>query len=177
MVIGPTGFGAFAAGGPGSAGGGDRGGAGGFRATPGAAAGGAPGATGGAVNPAAGFADRFARFLPDPIAAIQQNAVLVHLTDAQSAQLDTISKRFVASRDSLAAIVRAEIQRAGANPDPAVLFSSLRPKIEEGRRQSDLALQAAKGILTPDQWAQLPPDVREPPRGVGPGGAGRRPAQ
>ena len=181
MVIGPTGFGAFAAGGPGGGGGfgGDRGGAGGFRGAPATGATGAPGAagaTGGAPNPATGFADRFARFLPDPIAGIQQNAVLIHLTDAQSAQLDTVSKRFVATRDSLAEVVRTEIQHAGANPDPAVLFSTLRPKIEEGRKQSDLALQAAKAILTPDQWVQLPADVREPPRGFGGGpGAGRRP--
>ena len=181
MVIGPSGFGGFAGGGPGGGFGGDRGGAGGFRggdrAGPAAAAPGAGAPAGGAPNPAAGFADRFARFLPDPIAGIQQNAVLVHLTEAQSAQLDTISQRFVASRDSLSAIVRAEIQRAGANPDPAVLFSSLRPKIEEGRKLSDAALQAAKGVLTPDQWNQLPADVREPPRGFGGGPGGRRPAQ
>jgi len=83
MVIGPTGFAAFGGGGPGGGGGGDRGGAGGFRtgdravggaATPGpAGTAGAPGAT----SPAAGFADRFARFLPDPIAAIQQGGRLL----------------------------------------------------------------------------------------------------
>jgi carboxypeptidase family protein len=177
MVIGPTGPAAFGAGGPGG-GGFDRGGAGGgFRlgapATPGAAP--AAGVASGAP-PANPFEERFARMMPDPIAGIQSSAVLVHLTDDQSARLDTISQKFVASRDSLAKIIREEITRAGPNPDPAVLFTGLRPKLEEGRKLSEAALQQAKAVLTPEQWAQLPAEVREPPRGFGPGqGGGRRP--
>ena len=182
-VIGPTGPAAFFAGGPG--GGGFRGGeGGGFRGgAPGAVPGGGPGAApgaapgaGGAANPMEAFAERFGRMLPDPIAAIQEKAVLVHLTEAQSAQLDSISRRFTAARDSLAGVIRDEIQRAGPNPDPAVLFSGIRPKIEAGRRLTESALQEARGVLTPAQWEQLPPEVREPPRGFGPGqGGGRRP--
>ena len=115
--------------------------------------------------------------MPDPIVAIQGQAVLVHLTDDQSAKLDSISKRFVAARDSIAGVIRDEITRAGPNPDPAVLFTGLRPKMEAGRKLSDAALEEAKGVLTPEQWAQLPAEVREPPRGFGPGQGGRRPGQ
>ena len=178
-VIGPTGPAAFFAGGPGGAG---RDGGGGFRVgAPGAAAPGAtPGAaagTGGAANPLAAFADRFARLMPDPIAAIQEKAVLVHLTEDQSARLDSISRRFVTARDSLSGVIREDIQRAGPNPDPAVLFSGIRPKMEAGRHLSEAALEEARGVLTPEQWAQLPPEVKEPPRGFGPGPGGRRPGQ
>lgn len=181
MVIGPTGPAAFGAGGPGGGGigGGDRGGAGGFRVgtpAPGAAPVAQPGASG-AANPTGGFEERFSRMMPDPIAAIQAKAVLVHLTDAQSTRLDSISRRFVASRDSLGTIIRGEIQRAGPNPDPAVLFSGLRGKIDEGRKLSEAALQQARAVLTPEQWAQLPADVKEPPRGFRPGQGGRRPGQ
>ncbi len=184
MVLGPTGLAAFGAGGPGGGGGfrGDGGGGAGLRGvapagTPGAAGAAAAPGTGGAASPAASFADRFARFMPDPIAAIQEKAVLVHLTDGQSAKLDSISKRFVAARDSIAGVIRDEITRAGPNPDPAVLFTGLRPKMEAGRKLSDAALAEAKAVLTPEQWAQLPVEVREPPRGFGPGQGGRRPGQ
>ncbi|MBW8772521.1 MAG: TonB-dependent receptor, partial [Gemmatimonadetes bacterium] len=99
ILLGPTGLAAFGAGGPGGGGfRGDGGGAGFRGAAPAGTAGpsgttGVPGTTT-AQSPAAAFADRFARFMPDPITAIQQNAVLVHLTDDQSARLDSISKRF-----------------------------------------------------------------------------------
>ena len=140
----------------------------------------APGATpgtAGAANPLEAFAERFARLMPDPIVAIQEKAVLVHLTEPQSAQLDSISRRFVAARDSIAGLIREEITRAGPNPDPAVLFSGIRPKMEAGRRLTETALQEARKVLTPEQWEQLPPEVKEPPRGFGPGQGGRRPAQ
>ena len=178
VVLGPTGFAAFGAGGPGGGGFGGGPGAGGFGGarTPGAPAAGAAGAAGatgsGAANPADGFAERFTRTMPDPVTAIQANAVLIHLTDDQSARLDTISKRFAASRDSLGALIREEIQKAGPNPDPATLFSGLRGKLEEGRKLSEAALQAAKGVLTEEQWNQLPAEAKEIRRGFGPGGAG-----
>jgi hypothetical protein len=180
VVLGPTGLAAFGGGGQGGGGlRGEGGGGAGFRAAGPAGTSGATGApTNGTVqSPATSFADRFARFMPDPIAAIQQSAVLVHLTDDQSAKLDSISKRFIASRDSIAAVIRDEITHAGPNPDPAVLFTGLRPRMEAGRKLSDSALEEAKGVLTAEQWAQLPVEVREPPRGFGPGQGGRRPGQ
>jgi len=38
-------------------------------------------------------------------------------------------------------------------------------------------MQEARTVLTPAQWEQLPPEVKEPPRGLGPGQGARRPGQ
>jgi hypothetical protein len=173
MVLGPTGPAAFGVGGPG---GGGRDGGGGFRmGAPAPTAGGAPSAAGQPTNPFAAFDERFARMVPDPVATIQSHAVLIHLTEEQSARLDSISVRFVAARDSIGKVIRDEIQRAGPNPDPAVLFTGLRGKFEDGRKLSEGAIAEARAVLTAEQWTQLPAEAKEPPRGFGPGGGQRRP--
>src|SRR5207302_11201056 len=71
--------------------------------------------------------------------------------------------------DSLDAAIRvvsdslqAESRRAGGRADPTALYDRLRLKLAEGRRLIRHALEAAQGVLTPDQWARLPDAVKTP---------------
>jgi hypothetical protein len=64
----------------------------------------------------------------------------------------------------------------GANPDGARMLAVIRPRIEEGRKKRQAALDAAKAILTPEQWNTLPERIRSP-RDPFQGGQRRRPPE
>jgi len=70
--------------------------------------------------------------------------------------------------------MRAVIEGAGTRPDPGILFAKLRPKLAQARTNQQNALDQAKKILTPDQWAKLP-DAVKTPGGARRPGAGRPP--
>jgi hypothetical protein len=46
------------------------------------------------------------------------------------------------------------------------MMGIIRPYITQGRQAMQTALTAAQGILTPDQWAKVPDDIKNP-RGLG----------
>ena len=52
----------------------------------------------------------------------------------------------------------ADAQKA----DPLQLGMRLRGKIQEGRALTEKAIKDAQALLTPEQWAKLPKDVKEP---------------
>jgi len=107
-----------------------------------------------------------------PIIALN---IPLRLTDDQLARLQALSGEFAARRDTLGTDIQKEIEGMGRDPDRAVLFSMIRSKMEHAREMSQGILDRAKEVLTPEQWAQLPEDVKVPPRFGGPGGPGGRP--
>jgi hypothetical protein len=107
-----------------------------------------------------GFAGRFERVLPNPITQILARKDSIALTDSQTVRLTTLRDSLDAKNQRISEAVRAEIEKAGANPDPATLFSRLRPRLDEGRANTLKAMAEAKAILTPEQWAQLPDRVK-----------------
>ena len=107
-----------------------------------------------------GFASRFERVLPNPITQILARKDSIALTDTQTARLTTLRDSLDVANQSISEAVRAEIEKAGANPDPSALMGALRPKLEEGRANTQEAVVAAKTILTPEQWARLPERVK-----------------
>ncbi len=62
-------------------------------------------------------------------------------------------------RDSLQAI----IDRAGQRPDPGLLFSRLRPYLQQARQRARDALDAAHAVLTAEQWNKLPDALKRGP--------------
>jgi hypothetical protein len=92
------------------------------------------------------------------------------------ARLEPVRDSLAARNQALAQSLRAQIQRLGSNPDPAVVFAQvIRPRLGQTRALLDQALREAQGILTPEQWAKVPADVKDPARrfpggGGGPGG-------
>lgn len=141
-------------GGFGPGGGGGGGGGRGFPPGAGPASGVQPG------DSAARFENRLARVMPDPVARILEYSFQLKLSDDQTARLNQSSQRFVAGRDSLGRAIQREIEEAGPRPDPAVLFSALRGRIETARAMMTEALETAHAILTPEQWAALPEEAR-----------------
>jgi hypothetical protein len=128
---------------------------------------------GGGPGGAGNFASRFERVLPNPITQILERKDSIALTDSQTARLTTLRDSLDAKNQRVSDAVRAEIEKAGANPDPGALFGSLRPKLEEGRANTQKAVAEAKAILTAEQWAKLPDRVKN--AGQQQGGQNRRP--
>ncbi len=136
--------------------GGGRGGAGGRDG-----AGGREGA-GRAGAGAGDFSNRFASLIPNPIKEMLDLRIGLRLTDEQEAKLKQLSDTVVARNASLAKALQSEMAKLGANPDGARVMAVIRPRIEEGRKQMQAALDAAKAILTPEQWNYLPERLRSP---------------
>lgn len=128
--------------------------------------GGMAGAGQGAGEAAADFLARFERLVPNPLTAILARRDTLRLTPEQAARLTTLRDSLDRDNGALADSVRAAIDRAGDRPDAARLFSDIRPRLQAGRANAQRALEAARRILTPEQWRALPADVRS---GRGPG--------
>ncbi|GAC1516895.1 MAG: hypothetical protein NVS1B4_14930 [Gemmatimonadaceae bacterium] len=129
----------------------------------------APGAGG-----AADFRVRFEQLLPNPVREILDLRGALELTDAQVATLTAAADTLSAGTAQLAEALRIEVEKAGANPDPSVIFAAVRPRLQQGRAQVDAALAVAKRTLTAEQWAKVPPALQSP---RGPGFGRRRPSE
>ena len=128
-------------------------------------AGGGPGAGGG------DFANRFGGLIPNPIKEILDLRIGLKLSEAQEKQLTALADSVTAKNTALANALQAEMAKLGANPDGARMMTVIRPKLEEGQKAQQAALDAAKAILTAEQWSYLPDRIKNP-RGFG-GGQGR----
>lgn len=108
------------------------------------------------------FAARLAQLFPNPIPAILGYRDSLRLTADQAARLQAISDSLDATTRNVSDSVQAESRRAGERADPTALYDRLRVKLAEGRRHIRHALEAARGVLTRDQWARLPDAVKTP---------------
>ena len=129
----------------------------------------------GGVGPGAGaaggggdFANRFAGLAPNPIREMLELRVGLRLTDSQELKLKQLSDSLSAENLALAKAVQADLAKQGANPDPARMMTVIRPRLEQAQKNLRTALDAAKQILTAEQWAYLPERIKTP-RGLGPG--------
>ncbi len=125
--------------------------------------GGGFGGGGGAVGAGAGnFTTRFASLIPNPIQEILGLRIGLRLTDDQETRLKQVSDTVEAENAVLAKALQAEIAKMGANADGPRMLTVIRPKMEEARKHTQAALDAAKAILTPEQWNYLPERLRNP---------------
>ena len=111
---------------------------------------------------AADFAERFARILPNPITAIMGLEDSLHFTAEQTNALQRIADSLDMQNGTVRDSLQAELKRAGARPDPGILFARLRPRLQTGRDNVRKALERARAVLTPDQWNQLPEALKSP---------------
>ncbi|HWV56170.1 MAG TPA: carboxypeptidase regulatory-like domain-containing protein [Longimicrobiales bacterium] len=111
----------------------------------------------GAPNPAA----TIDRILANPVAAMIDLASIIQLNEQQVASLralsDSLQVRLNARRDELG-------QRFDNVPaaEQARIFQQIQPELEAGRQEVREALQAAQAILTAEQWARVPQQIRDP---------------
>ncbi len=164
-VYGANPFGAFGFGGGGPGGGGPGGGGGGGGPLAGLLGGGQGGAApstalAASLNPAAKLID-----LRDSLG----------LDSAQVRKLEPVRDSLAARYQRFRTDLRAKVQKLGSNPDPAVIFSTIRPDLARGRQLLEEAVQQSQAILTPAQWAKVGDDVKNPFRQAfgGPPGGGR----
>jgi hypothetical protein len=148
---------------------GSRGGPGGF----GGFAGGF-GGRGAAAGAAADAPRNFANLMPNPIREMLGLKIGLRLSDDQEKQLQAISDSLTAQNEALGKVLQAEMAKMGANVDGARMIAVLRPRMEEARKHMQAALDAAKALLTAEQWNYLPDHIKNPRAFGGPGGGERR---
>jgi hypothetical protein len=108
----------------------------------------------------------------NPIAEMIKMADTLLLTKQQIAQLQPIADSLAIKMKVIGDAIREQMAKTSAGGDMGAVFGALRPKFQEGREAMQKALDAAKAILTPEQWAKVPDRIKNP-RGFGPGGGGR----
>jgi hypothetical protein len=132
---------------------------------------------GGRLNPDA-LKARMTRLVPNAfldIIAVNDSAKL-ELTPDQIAKLQAGGDAFKVKADSLVDRVATILgDTTVKSPDPMTIFGKLQPSITEGRKLATQAINDARAILTPEQWAKVPDSIKTPGlrRGDGEGPRGR----
>ena len=119
---------------------------------------------GGRLNPEA-LKARMTRLVPNAfldIIAINDSAKL-ELTPEEIAKLQAAGDAFKTKSDSLIDKVANILGDSTVkNPDPMTIFAKLQPSMTEGRKLATQAINDAKAILTPAQWAKVPESIKTP---------------
>jgi hypothetical protein len=123
-------------------------------------------------DPAAMLAHAF----PDPPAQILELRDTLSLSADQVERLQVLSDSLQARHDELRTAVEEQLAtRPQAGADPMEVLRLLQPRLAEARAQVQEALREARELLTADQWARVPEEIKNPPRREFGGGGGRRP--
>jgi Carboxypeptidase regulatory-like domain len=118
---------------------------------------------------------RMTRLVPNAfldIIAVNDSAKL-ELTQDQISKLQTAGDAFKVKADSLVdRVANMLADTTVKTPDPMTVFAKLQPSMAEGRKLATEAINDAKAILTPAQWAKVPDSIKTPGlrRGDGQGG-------
>ncbi|HEV8151016.1 MAG TPA: hypothetical protein VGP61_12590, partial [Gemmatimonadales bacterium] len=151
----------------------------GFAGARGGGGGGGSGERGGAgIRRGAGgtggdFTNRFASLAPNPIKEMLELRVGLRLGDQQEAKLNAISDSLTAENTALGKALQAELAKLGANLDARVL-TIIRPRLEQAQKNLQAALDAAKKVLSEEQWNYLPERLKTPRGLFGGGRSGER---
>jgi hypothetical protein len=125
-----------------------------------------PGAGGGIqLRAGAGGAPRSMAdmLLPMPLDEILERADSLGLSEEQRERVREIREELVRQN----AQIRLEVNRTmtgamgGGGGNPQALFERIGPRINEGRQNVQRALERVQEVLTPEQWEQLPPELRQ----------------
>ncbi|HEY2824384.1 MAG TPA: hypothetical protein VGI83_02465, partial [Gemmatimonadales bacterium] len=111
---------------------------------------------------------------PNPAGYVldHKDSLQLALTPDQIASLTAERDSTIGRTGELADTITVTVQKQGASPDMTRILQQLAPTIAEFRRLQREILARVREILTPEQYARLPEQVRTPP-GLGPAG-GRR---
>ena len=104
---------------------------------------------------------------------LQQNDSLkLLLTAEQKTRLRALSDTLAPVVDRIAEDLAEIIVSSGAAPDPAILGVKIQGRTDEARKVGEKAVEQLKSVLTPDQWARLPDNLKAMPAGRGLGALG-----
>jgi hypothetical protein len=122
------------------------------------------GRVGGRGSPAE-FRERLARAVPNPFLRILElnDSLKLELTEEQKSKLQVLGDSLQSKADTL---IGSLAQTLGSNDartaEPAQLAVRMRGRVQEGRALAQKALKDAESVLTPEQWARVPTEVKEP---------------
>jgi hypothetical protein len=100
------------------------------------------------------------RVAPNPAAAVLERRDSLALTPEQVERLTRLRDSLAARNDSLATIATEQADRAGGGTDPAATFAAVRPTLEAARAGYLAALDSVRAVLSAEQWARLPEEIR-----------------
>ncbi len=119
---------------------------------------------------------RMRRTIPNPFRRTLElnDSLALALTPEQQAALKTKGDSLQLRADSVVAKIAEVLGSVGANPDPQTTMFRMRDNVQAGRRMAEQAAKDLEAILTPEQWAKLPTNVKNPllPQGRGQPGEG-----
>jgi hypothetical protein len=120
------------------------------------------------------FRQRLSRAVPNTFQQILElnDSLKLDLTPDQQAKLKVAGDSLQMKADTLVDQLAQQLGNADKNADPMQLGLKMRGRIQEGRALSQKAIDEAQKILTPEQWAKVPKNIKEPLQGRGPGGEG-----
>ena len=115
---------------------------------------------------------RMQRTIPNPFRRTLElnDSLALALTPEQQSALKAKGDSLQVRADSIIAKIADVLGSVGANPDPQTTMFRMRDNIQAGRRIAEQATKDLEAILTPEQWAKLPANVKNPlmgPRGQG----------
>jgi hypothetical protein len=111
------------------------------------------------------FKARLARAVPNVFTQILDlnDSLKLDLTADQKGKLTVLGDSLQAQADTIIASLANTLGGTDAkNADPMQLGMKMRGKIQEGRTLAQKAVKDAQAVLTPEQWAKIPKDVKEP---------------
>ncbi|MGQ0765968.1 MAG: carboxypeptidase regulatory-like domain-containing protein [Gemmatimonadota bacterium] len=130
--------------------------------------GGGGGGPGGRGANAAGGGPLLGGLNLNPAAAVIQMRDSLRLTTEQVARLQPLADSIAKRNGELGAEVRKLIADAGANSDMGAVMTKVQPRLQAVQTENEALLKAIEGILTAEQWARVPPRIRNAGRlGVG----------
>ncbi|MDB4908979.1 MAG: hypothetical protein JWO05_3763 [Gemmatimonadetes bacterium] len=126
------------------------------------------------------------RVAPNPVLTMIEMKDTLKLTVAQVNGLNAIADSLTKLNDAMMADLQKQLEAAAKGKgDATSFFMSIQPKLQLARTNYLAAVNRAKTVLTPEQWAMLPEAVRNPalngrgagrgPGGGQGGGGGQRP--
>ncbi|MEO7367424.1 MAG: Spy/CpxP family protein refolding chaperone, partial [Gemmatimonadaceae bacterium] len=123
------------------------------------------GARGGARLTPDDFRQRLARAVPNVFSQILDlnDSLKLELTTEQKGKLGVLGDSLQAKADTIIGSLAQTLGGSDAkNADPLQLGLKMRGKIQEARTLAQKALKDAEAVLTPEQWAKIPKNVKEP---------------
>jgi hypothetical protein len=122
------------------------------------------GGQGGRRPSAADFRERLARIVPNTFTLILElnDSLKLELTPDQQSRLTMAADSLQMKTDTLISVLANTLAGTDRNADPTQVSMKMRDRIQEGRTLSENAVTVAQKIMTPEQWAKLPKQVKEP---------------
>jgi hypothetical protein len=106
--------------------------------------------------------ERMQRGFTNPFRRIIEvnDSLQLALTSEQQTRLKGLGDTLQTKIDPLIDDLATVIAKQGKNADPMSMMAALGKRLSDGRAMMQQASKDAQAVLTPEQWAKLPPEVR-----------------